>query len=43
MKVKIEKIWRSAGQRGETDKRIPCMMPRHLYSGKRGIGKNDRR
>lgn len=43
MKSKIEKQWRNIGQRGETDKRIPTMMPKHLYSGKRGIGKNDRR
>lgn len=43
MKVKIEKQFRHIGQRGETDKRIPTYMPRHLFSGKRGIGKNDRR
>lgn len=43
MKAKIEKQWRNTGQKGETDKRIPTKMPRHLFSGKRGIGKADRR
>lgn len=31
------------GRRGEADHWIPDMKPKHLYSGKRGIGKTDRR
>lgn len=33
--------WR--GSAGEGDRRIMDMMPKHLYSGKRGKGKLDRR
>lgn len=43
MKKKIERQWKRIGQNGDTDKRIPCMMPRHLFSGKSTIGKKDRR
>lgn len=35
--------WLKQGTAGVTDKRIPNMMPRHLYTGKRGIGKTERR
>ena len=28
---------------GESDRAIPTKMPKHLFSGKRGIGKTDRR
>jgi nucleolar GTP-binding protein len=28
---------------GEGDRKIPSLMPKHLFSGKRGIGKTDRR
>lgn len=31
------------GHAGESDRRIPCKMPKHLNSGKRGMGKTDRR
>lgn len=31
------------GIKGEADKWIPDLKPKHLYSGKRGIGKTDRR
>ncbi len=31
------------GKRGEADRFISVAKPRHLFSGKRGIGKNDRR
>jgi len=31
------------GKRGEGDHWIPDLKPKHLYSGKRGIGKTDRR
>lgn len=31
------------GKAGEADRHIAVKMPKHLYSGKRGIGKTDRR
>jgi len=31
------------GKAGESDRRIQTKMPKHLFSGKRGIGKTDRR
>ena len=31
------------GRASESDRRIPTLMPKHLYSGKRGNGKTDRR
>jgi nucleolar GTP-binding protein len=31
------------GTAGESDRRIGAKLPKHLYSGKRGIGKTDRR
>merc|ERR1711935_939850 len=31
------------GKAGESDRRILEKKPKHLYCGKRGIGKNDRR
>jgi len=47
---KIEKLRRKRmrvherhGKKGEADKHIPDWKPKHLYSGKRGIGKTDRR
>lgn len=36
-----KKDW--AGSAGEGDRRIMETMPKHLYSGKRGKGKHDRR
>ncbi|KAK6589693.1 hypothetical protein RS030_1130 [Cryptosporidium xiaoi] len=30
-------------KRGEADRSVPTKMPMHLYSGKRGLGKTDRR
>lgn len=30
-------------KKGEADRSIPTLKPKHLYSGKRGIGKTDRR
>ena len=35
--------WLQQGRKGVGDKHIPNMMPRHLYTGKRGIGKTERR
>ena len=44
---KIEKDSQKArnrfGRQGEGDRHIPCEKPQHLFSGKRGIGKTDRR
>ena len=31
------------GRASESDRRIPTKMPKHLFSGKRGNGKTDRR
>lgn len=31
------------GLKGEADRFIGTKMPKHLYSGKRGVGKTDRR
>ena len=33
----------SQARAGEADRRIPTKMPKHLFSGKRGVGSNDRR
>ena len=30
-------------RKGEADRRILCSRPKHLFTGKRGIGKTDRR
>mmetsp|Transcript_77538 Transcript_77538/g.146305 ORF Transcript_77538/g.146305 Transcript_77538/m.146305 type:complete len:643 (-) Transcript_77538:48-1976(-) len=43
---KRRKVLRSRsklGHKGEADRWIPDLKPKHLYSGKRGIGKTDRR
>ena len=32
-----------AARRGEADRHIPDPKPKHMFSGKRGIGKTDRR
>lgn len=49
-KIKIQKIKRKGemarnrmAKQGEADRVIPTKMPKHLFSGKRGIGKTDRR
>lgn len=39
MKVK----GKGTARKGEGDRHIPDMMPKHLYTGKRGMGKTDRR
>jgi len=33
----------TTGARGESDRKIVTKMPKHLFSGKRGNGKTDRR
>lgn len=50
LKAKAKKMGHKAqgkmnqfGKAGEADRHIAVKMPRHLYSGKRGIGKTDRR
>jgi nucleolar GTP-binding protein len=46
-KKKVNKLMRVKGKhtakKGEADRHIPNLMPKHLYSGKRGMGKTDRR
>ncbi|CAE8635113.1 unnamed protein product [Polarella glacialis] len=37
------KLREKDGRKGEGDKWVPDWKPKHLYSGKRGIGKTDRR
>ena len=36
-------ISKAGARAGEADRRIVVKMPKHLFSGKRGIGKTDRR
>jgi nucleolar GTP-binding protein len=43
LKQKIQKEWKNLGISGESDRRISVKLPKHLYSGIRGIGKTDRR
>jgi len=43
MKRKIQKKWSQKARVNEADRSIPCKLPKHLNSGTRGIGKNDRR
>lgn len=50
LKAKAKKMSKKAqgkmnqfGKAGEADRHIAVKMPRHLFSGKRGIGKTDRR
>lgn len=37
------RFFEKQGKKGEADKHVPDWKPKHLYSGKRGIGKTDRR
>lgn len=39
----ISKKVRKYGLKGEADRFIGTKMPKHLFSGKRGVGKTDRR
>lgn len=39
----ISKKVKKMGLKGEADRFIGTKMPRHLFSGKRGVGKTDRR
>ncbi|KAL0482320.1 nucleolar GTP-binding protein NOG1 [Acrasis kona] len=40
---KKQRLLALAAKRGEADRKIPNEMPKHLFSGKRSIGKTDRR
>ncbi|CAJ1378870.1 unnamed protein product [Effrenium voratum] len=40
---KTMRLHTKKGHKGEADRWIPDLKPKHLYSGKRGIGKTDRR
>jgi nucleolar GTP-binding protein len=40
---KLTKTRYKLGKKGEGDHWVPDLKPKHLYSGKRGIGKTDRR
>ena len=42
-KVKLAPSVAKRGTRGESDRHVYDLMPKHLYSGKRGAGKADRR
>eukprot|EP01017_Pseudomicrothorax_dubius_P024675 TRINITY_DN2620_c0_g1_i10.p1 TRINITY_DN2620_c0_g1~~TRINITY_DN2620_c0_g1_i10.p1 ORF type:complete len:595 (+),score=179.50 TRINITY_DN2620_c0_g1_i10:65-1849(+) len=43
LRKKIQKEFRHTERATEADRSIPVKMPKHLFSGKRGIGKTDRR
>ncbi|KAJ1505804.1 Nucleolar GTP-binding protein 1 [Coelomomyces lativittatus] len=40
---RAQKIFAIKSRAGESDRAIYCKRPKHLFTGKRGIGKNDRR
>ena len=40
---KMQRKMQKLARKGEGDRHIPNLMPKHLFSGKRGIGKTDRR
>merc|ERR1711874_242596 len=42
-KKTAKKAFARAGKAGESDRHIACKKPKHLFSGKRGMGKTDRR
>jgi len=43
MARKAQKAMNQDARKGEADRHVYDLMPKHLYSGKRGIGKTDRR
>lgn len=43
LKQKLQKKWKNEGKKGEADRVILNLMPKHLFSGKRSNGKADRR
>lgn len=38
-----QRLWSKDGRAGEADRHTSAMLPKHLFSGKRGIGKTNRR
>lgn len=40
---KAQRSFTKDGRQGESDRFIGTKMPKHLFSGKRGVGKTDRR
>jgi nucleolar GTP-binding protein len=42
-KKNVQKQSQKMGKRGESDRQIQTKMPKHLFSGKRGMGSTDRR
>jgi len=40
---KKQKLMNMQARVGEADRHIPTLKPKHLFSGKRGIGKTERR
>ena len=43
MKKKAQKPMNFEARRGEADRHIAAKKPKHLFAGKRGIGKTQRR
>jgi len=43
LQKKQQKMLNKQGRASESDRRIPTLKPKHLFSGKRGNGKTDRR
>ncbi|KAJ1917978.1 Nucleolar GTP-binding protein 1 [Tieghemiomyces parasiticus] len=43
LKRMAERSRNQVARQGESDRSIPNLKPKHLFSGKRGVGKNDRR
>lgn len=43
LKVKQQKTWRNTARKGEADRTIPNLRAKHLLSGKRKLGKTQRR
>jgi nucleolar GTP-binding protein len=43
LRTKVQDKYKKEAKKGEADRTILNLMPRHLFSGKRGNGKNDRR
>lgn len=41
MSRKKQRIMQMAARKGEGDRHVPTLRPKHLFSGKRGIGKTD--
>eukprot|EP01026_Neomeris_dumetosa_P035810 TRINITY_DN28787_c0_g1_i3.p1 TRINITY_DN28787_c0_g1~~TRINITY_DN28787_c0_g1_i3.p1 ORF type:complete len:459 (-),score=98.24 TRINITY_DN28787_c0_g1_i3:315-1631(-) len=40
---RMQRKWAKLARKGEADRKIPTLRPKHLLTGKRGIGKTDRR